>query len=280
MKEILPSAFLLLLLPAMAMAGAVRDHHVVAELIPETDAIVPGGTLTVCLNIKHDPKWHTYWKNPGLAGVPTKIDWDLPDGFTAGPIQWARPQRVKMAIYNTFGYEGEVTLLVDIKAPEDLKLGDEIELKARTTWMMCAETCHPSSAKLSLTVPVASEAKADARGRQLATATRATMPVENDQWDLTASLGEDSATLVLKRRPGATLDPAADELYFFSDDGLIDSHPEQVVTLEAPGTYRMVLPRAEFGPKDPKGLSGVLLVKTKPDSQAYSISTQFRPISK
>ncbi len=135
---------------------------------------------------------------------PQRLDWDLPEGFTAGPIQWARPQRVKMAIYNTFGYEGEVALLVDIKTPEDLKLGDKIELKARTTWMMCAETCHPSSAKLSLTVPVASEAKPDTRGNPLATATRATMPVENDQWDLSASLSEESATLTLKRRPGAT----------------------------------------------------------------------------
>ena len=67
------SLLLLALLPSFAFAKPVRDHRVVAELVPVTDAIVPGETLTVCLNIKHDPEWHTYWKNPGLAGVPTQL---------------------------------------------------------------------------------------------------------------------------------------------------------------------------------------------------------------
>jgi DsbC/DsbD-like thiol-disulfide interchange protein len=271
---------LLLLVPSVIVAGPVRDRHIVAELVPAMGAIIPGKTLTVCLNIKHDPEWHTYWKNPGIAGVPTKLDWDLPEGFSASPIQWARPQRVKMAIYNTNGYEGEVTLLVDIETPENLEPGTEVELKTRATWMMCAKTCYPSSAKLSLTIPVAKTAEPHRVGAKLAAATRATMPVENKQWKTTATLGEKSATLILTRRENAQDKSNPETLYFFSDDGLIDSHPEQTVTPVSAGVYKMVLPRSEFGPKDPRVLSGVLLSKSGGKAHALSIRAKLAPQSK
>ena len=262
---------LLLIGPTLAAAAPVRDHHVVAELVPEQDAIVPGKTLTVCFNIKHDDKWHTYWKNPGIAGVPIKLDWDLPEGFEAGPIQWARPQRVKMAIYNTFGYEGEVTLLIDIKTPANLEPGTEVELKATSFWMMCADTCHPSSAKFSVTVPVATSSQPHSRGKRLADETRKTMPKENRRWDTSATLGEKTGTLTLTRREstGDVADP--DKLYLFCSEGLIDSHPEQKVERLRPGVFRMTLPRAEFGPKNPTEIRGVLLSTTGTETEAISI---------
>ena len=266
-----PLAFFLTLVPLLAPAGPVRDKQLVAELVPTMDAIVPGETLTVCLNIKHDPEWHTYWKNPGLAGVPTKLKWDLPDGFEAGPIQWARPQRVKMAIYNTFGYEGEITHLVDIKTPADLKPGTEVKLKTEASWMMCASACYPSSAKLSVKVPVARKAKPHPRGKKLAAETRATMPVENRKWSAQATLNEKTATLILTWIKGSDDTEIPDSVYFFSDDNLIDSHPEQVVTRPSKYQLKMVLPRSEFGPKNPKSLNGVLLEKSKSGKKSKAL---------
>ena len=278
MKTALP-LLLITALAGSAFAGPVRDHRVVAELIPEMDAIVPGKKITICLNIKHDPKWHTYWKNPGIAGVPTKLDWDLPEGFKAGPIQWARPQVVKMAIYNTYGFEGEVTLLVDIETPSDLKPGTEVELKTKTTWMMCAETCHPSSAKLSVKVPVAASAKPHEVGSKLAAATRSTMPVANKEWKATARLRKKSATITLTSLADDPPNIAPEDLYFFSDDGVIDSHPEQVITRKRPGVYKMVLQRAEFGPKNPSAITGVLLNKSGDQSKALFIRAELKPKS-
>ena len=28
------------------------------------------------------PGWHGYWRNPGDAGLPMEVDWDLPPGFS------------------------------------------------------------------------------------------------------------------------------------------------------------------------------------------------------
>jgi thiol:disulfide interchange protein DsbD len=72
----------------LAEAAPVRDQHVEVELVSDVAAIVPGQTLTVALRINHDDHWHTYWKNPGDAGLQTELIWKLPDGFSAGPIRW------------------------------------------------------------------------------------------------------------------------------------------------------------------------------------------------
>ena len=143
MKTITSIALLLATLMVSALAKPVRNYRLTAELIPATDAIVPGETLSVCLNIKHDPEWHTYWKNGGDAGVPTLIEWTLPEGITAGPIQWETPQIVKMGRLDVYGYEGTCLLLTEFKSEPNVKLDEPINIKAFVNWMMCARTCMP-----------------------------------------------------------------------------------------------------------------------------------------
>src|SRR5690606_30984963 len=96
------------------------------------------------------------------AGLATSITWDLPEGFTAGGIQWPYPKRLEVpgGIVN-FGYEGEVWHLVDIKAPENLKPGSQVVLNARADWLECEEICVPGQADLQLKLKVEVEARAD-----------------------------------------------------------------------------------------------------------------------
>ena len=60
------------------------------------------------------PGWHTYWQNPGDAGVPPELDLDLPPGATAGPIVWPTPQRVPEGSLMTYSYTDNVLLPVTI----------------------------------------------------------------------------------------------------------------------------------------------------------------------
>lgn len=68
---------------ALAQEGPPKVH---ARLVAEDKAIAPGGTITIALEEKIAPGWHTYWKNPGDAGAPTDIQWKLPAGWKAGAI--------------------------------------------------------------------------------------------------------------------------------------------------------------------------------------------------
>src|SRR5882672_1857647 len=88
---------LLLALAALAALGAgaaptVKTEHVEAELVADKSAAQPGKPLLVGLKLRMEPQWHTYWKNPGDSGLPTKIQWILPEGWKAGEILWPYPQ--------------------------------------------------------------------------------------------------------------------------------------------------------------------------------------------
>ena len=137
-------------------AAPVKDKHVSAELISEVASINPGQPFLVALKLVHDEHWHTYWINDGDSGLPTAIRWELPEGFTAGPIQWPYPQRIEMPPLVSFGYENEAWLLVEITPPENIASGS-VTLNARASWLMCKEVCIPGRVTLSLTLPVGNE---------------------------------------------------------------------------------------------------------------------------
>ena len=131
-----------------------------ADLLANTGSIVPGKPFTVGLRLQMAPHWHTYWQNSGDAGLPTKIDWQLPDGFKAGAIQWPIPTRIDSAgdIVN-YGYSEQVVLLTEITPPAQLPPG-EISLKAKADWLVCADLCVPGEANLALKLPTGGEAAA------------------------------------------------------------------------------------------------------------------------
>jgi thiol:disulfide interchange protein len=143
------------LTPAFAQKPAASSHHTAIELVSSVSSIAPGAKFTVGILMKMDPGWHTYWKNSGEAGLPTSIAWSLPQGFTAGEIQWPLPHK-----YNesgevlTYGYADENMLLVDIVAPQNLSSNTPVTLKADVSWLECEHICVPGSASTSLKLPV------------------------------------------------------------------------------------------------------------------------------
>jgi len=48
-------------------------QHVKPVLAAQTQGAAPGSTLYVALVQTIDHGWHTYWRNPGDAGEPTRI---------------------------------------------------------------------------------------------------------------------------------------------------------------------------------------------------------------
>ncbi len=66
------------------------------------------------LVLKMPPGWHTYWQNSGDSGVPTKIDWQLPEGITAAKIQWPTPEKFTTEGLSTYVYHDEVMLQVPL----------------------------------------------------------------------------------------------------------------------------------------------------------------------
>ncbi|HET8883666.1 MAG TPA: protein-disulfide reductase DsbD domain-containing protein, partial [Solimonas sp.] len=102
--RLLVSVLLLLSAATLAHAAPVRVGPVEAELIAERDALVAGHTNWVALRLKPDPQWHVYWRNPGDSGIPTKLEWRLPNGIAAGDIVWPYPQIERLGDLANYGY--------------------------------------------------------------------------------------------------------------------------------------------------------------------------------
>jgi thiol:disulfide interchange protein DsbD len=224
-------------------AAPVRTPNVEAELVAERSALVPGETATVALRLKIRERWHTYWQNPGDSGLPTTLDWKLPAGMQAGPIQWPAPKALPAGPLVNYGYEGEVFHLVDLVVPAHLSPGQPVTLAARADWLVCEETCIPEGADLALTLPVAQAADVDPKWGGRIAATRAALPKPLVGWNATATGEGDKVRLTL-----APTGPAADpgRLHFFpSRDATFE--PSGTQTLSRDGErYVLTLPVAHL----------------------------------
>jgi len=125
MKSLLAALALLIAVPAYAQ-GIDEAPKVHARLVAEDLSVPPGGTITVALEENIRDGWHTYWINPGDAGAPSEIKWSLPQGWSAGAIEWPTPKRLPVGPLMDYGYEGKLWLLQKLTVPADAKLGDTV----------------------------------------------------------------------------------------------------------------------------------------------------------
>jgi len=137
-------------------AIAAHAAHTQVRLILAADTARPGDTVLAGVELKMEPGWHTYWKNPGAAGMPTRIEWQLPPGVTAGEIQWPLPEKLPPIEVTTYGYENEVVLLAPLKLAADLKPGP-LDLKAKVSWLECKEVCVPGSGDIEAKLNVGNQ---------------------------------------------------------------------------------------------------------------------------
>jgi thiol:disulfide interchange protein/DsbC/DsbD-like thiol-disulfide interchange protein len=248
-----------LLLAVQALAAPVRTPHVEAELVAERTAVAPGEPLTVALRLKMIPEWHTYWRNPGDSGEPTRLEWRLPPGFEASDIHWPYPHRLPAGPLLNYGYEGEVLLLTRITPPRDLAADAPITIAAKAFWLVCSrERCIPEDGELSLTLPVAPNAGEEPRWAKAIAAARAALPAPPAAlagWTLAAQGEAGGVTL--------TVVPPADvslrELVFFPfDQGKIEpAAPQRLARAE--NGYRLTLAAATQPVGEFVRLSGVIV---------------------
>jgi thiol:disulfide interchange protein DsbD len=170
-------------------------------MVAEATAIAPGGTATMALQLKHPEGWHSYYRNPGGIEIPPAIEWQLPRGFTAGPIQWPVPQVKEAYGSKSFIYAPSVVLLVDLTAPADAKVGETAAITAKASWQICADGCRSEDKEFTLTLPVAAASEPDPAQAELFKAARAELPQTDAPWTVTAKSPSPTADVVLRLSP-------------------------------------------------------------------------------
>jgi thiol:disulfide interchange protein len=256
----------LLLAAAAVDAGPEgASKHTKVRLVPEVSSIQPGTPLSLALHMAMDPHWHTYWQNPGDIGREIRIAWTLPEGMTAGALEWPAPDAIRGADLTSYGYEGEVTLLVTMTPPATLA-GADATLAAKLDWVECTEgKCIPSGkVSLDVTLPVRAETPAaDASVAALFQAARGRLPGDGASWKAQAmSAGPRLALTFESPRP---LSSAT----FFSDTKkTIEPGAPQVLRKTAAG-YSLELARDDEAEAFSR-LGGIL--KAQSDSGPVAVS--------
>ncbi len=249
--------------------GPVKAEHLTAELTTLAAQNMPriavGGTLRAGLVLTIEEHWHVYWVNAGDSGEPPSIKWTLPDGITAGPIQFPPPQRLPLGPLMDFGYEDQVAFPVLFTASPSMKPG-KVHLDAHVTWLVCASQCLPGKAHLGLDVdvvagPVAELPPVGALGAGIKSLPK---PLPG-----TVTAVADAKQILLTFKTGSEEQDA--EFYPFDQD-VIENATEQPVE-PTPDGLKIRLTRAAISTAMPTTLHGLI----KLSSGSYEFTTPVKP---
>jgi thiol:disulfide interchange protein DsbD len=233
--------------PSAAREGLVRAGELQAALVAEKTAVVSGQPILVGLRLLHDPHWHTYWRNPGDSGLPTKVDWRLPAGWKAQEIQWPTPMRLPVGPLANFGYEGDLLLPMVLTPPAGLKPGSEVRLEAQASWLVCKDVCIPGEASLAIRLPVIGQADQvkDSADAPLFVRAKATIPAKDATRKMRAYLSDKTLTLVWATAVAGEQTAREDIGFFFPHiEGLITPAAAQALSKTAEG-LRLDIPLGE-----------------------------------
>jgi DsbC/DsbD-like thiol-disulfide interchange protein len=106
------------------------------------------------IQLRMEPGWKTYWRNPGDSGVPPEFDWTGSKNLKSAEVLYPAPRRFDDGGGIAVGYGGDVLFPVKL-TPE--REGEPIELKVAFTYGLCKDLCIPNEVNLSLELPAEAE---------------------------------------------------------------------------------------------------------------------------
>lgn len=254
-------------LPGHASTAVSQQPHTKVELIAATTTPRPGSRVTLGLVMTPKPGWHSYWQNPGEAGIETRAQWQLPPGFSVSPFAYPVPQTFMAGGIMNHVYKDEAILLAELEVPANA--AGRLTVSGRFDWLVCDDSlCVPESATLSLPMQVGDGAPGPAAGRIAAARER-----------LPRQAGEPGRVARADGRLRLLTPVAADGVaraHFFAREpgDLIFSAPQSLGVADG----RLVVETAADpnGPADPRPVAGVLRVE-RADGTSFGVALEAAP---
>lgn len=150
-RAALTALMVLLLLPAQAPAqteGRNAEDVVEIELLEGWRRA--DGSHMAGLLIRLAPGWKTYWRAPGEAGIPPRLQLRDRAGLLAADLHWPVPEVFHSNGMQSIGYSSDVIFPLELTLAEGtgaLRLAGRIDLG------VCHDICMPVSITLRGTLP-------------------------------------------------------------------------------------------------------------------------------
>ena len=224
-----------------AGGGAVR---LVTEGAPDET-----GKLRAALEIRLDPHWKTYWRDPGETGIPPVIDITSPAGGATVEIGFPVPGRFNDGYSTWVGYDHSVSLALTIDIPETT---DDEALTASVLVGVCDDICIPLQADLGVELNDHDNMQADTEAVERAFAA---LPRAADDGFLATPREVTDARIVVETtvptQGAVSLFVASNENWVFGTPTPADG--------SAPGTFEVPVFVAPDAPSTPQAIHYVLV---------------------
>lgn len=104
--------------------------------------------LRAGIEIRLDPGWETYWRDPGDSGAPPTFDFSGSENVKSVNVLWPAPERFPDgAGGNSIGYRNSVILPIHVVPVEGAK---QTALRLKLEYDVCSNICIPVESNLVL----------------------------------------------------------------------------------------------------------------------------------
>lgn len=169
----LPAVLIALLLcPAIAKAAETEWQNVAGAHVRVIATGPQDGSPIgdAAIQIRLDPGWHTYWRFPGEAGIPTTADFAGSTGIDGARLHFPPPETYSDAYSTSIVYRDEVVLPIDLNAGAAT---EDATLQVHLVFGVCREICVPGEARFELPL---SAAGSDFAARMAISSARLSLP--------------------------------------------------------------------------------------------------------
>ena len=254
-------------------AGVTKPATTV-KLLLSHDAAKPGTTVMAGLALTMVDDWHTYWINPGAAGIATDVEWTLPKGVSAGPIQWPTPDKFNALGSIGYGYHDKTILLVPLAIAAAIAPG-QATISGKVSWLECKELCIPRDQQVSAKLVIAGTAKLSAAAAEL-DATKKKLPKADARlavkawWDGAGKDDERTLLIEVDARQAR-----ADADFFSMPSESFDVSPESEVTVSGVAKVRIKKTVMKFEGAWPSELAGLAVRNLKDHGKTEAFEVKF-----
>ncbi len=108
----------------------------------------------LAIKLKNEKKWHTYWKNPGDAGLSIHFDFKIDNqAVELNELPWPLPKKyLEEGDILTYGYNGANSFFFEL-SPAQVQKAKNHGVLAHATYLVCKDICIPGESSIMLRPP-------------------------------------------------------------------------------------------------------------------------------
>ena len=114
----------------------IEKEQLALRLVADRTGLDPDGTARLGLQVRLEPGWTFYWRDPGENGLAPLLDWSDSRNAAAIRVDWPSPLRKEVLGAQNYVYTDEVVLPVHVTAGD---AGQPLQVALALDYGVCHE---------------------------------------------------------------------------------------------------------------------------------------------